>query len=415
MLQCVRLVSGMMTRPPVHDWFSDFDLLDPEWVAEPFSIWDDMRKSCPVAHTDRYNGIYFLSRYEDVRAAAYDTEHFSSRRIFVREHASLDPKTPPITSDPPHHRPARLPLMPRFSPAAVQELEAPTREICANLIDRLIDANGLEQCDVARDYALHIPMHVMLYMFGLPTTAGPQYRQWILDILENGITDHTLYLRAVAEMRRALFKVIMERKRNPGDDLVSYLLSATFEDKPLEFEHIIGSLALLMIAGVETSGSALCSIFLHLATNPEDRRRLVADPELRPTAIEEFLRAYSPQTISREIIADTKVGECPMKSGEMLILSFPSANRDPEAFPDPDRVIIDRKENRHMAFGAGIHHCIGANLARMELRVALEEWFKRFPEFVLDKRVPVTWAAGPMRGPRSVPVLLDVEPRQSGE
>ncbi len=399
-----------MTRPPIQDWFSDFDPLDPDWIENPFPIWSDMRTSCPVAHTDRYNGVFFLSRYEDVRAAAYDTEHFSSRRIFVREHASPDPQTPPITSDPPHHRPARLPLMPKFSPAAVKELEEPTRKICAGLIEEILRKNDGNRCDVAVEYALHIPMRVMLYMFGLPYTSGEQYRKWILDILENGITDHTIYLRAVAEMRRALFKLVRERQRNPGDDLVSYLNTATFEDKPLELEHVIGSLALLMIAGVETSGSAMCSIFLHLATNPDDRRRLIADPELVPTAIEEFLRAYSPQTISREIISDTEVGGCPLKAGEMLILSFPSANRDPAVFPDPDSVILDRKENRHMAFGAGIHHCIGANLARMELRVAMEEWFRRFPEFHLDRSARLEWAPGPMRGPRTVPVFLHAEP-----
>lgn len=400
----------MTTRPPIRDWFSDFDPLDPAWIENPFPIWDEMRESCPVAHTDRYHGIYFLSRYEDVRAAAYDTEHFSSRRIFFREQLAASPRTPPLTSDPPDHRPARLRLLPRFSPAAVKELEAPTREICSGLIEALLDTKERGRCDAATEYALHIPMRVMLYMFGLPYSCAEQYRNWILNILEVGTTDNAVYLRTIVEMRRNLFRLLKEREKNPGDDLVSYLLNMTVEDRRLDVEEILGSLALLMIAGVETSASALCSIFLHLATHPADRERLVAEPELMPTAIEEFLRAYTPQTLGREIVTDTEIGNCPVKAGQMLMLSFPSANRDPSVFPDPHRVILDRRENRHIAFGAGIHHCIGASLARMELRVALEEWLGRFPEFHLDRGTPIRWSAGPMRGPRSVPVLLGAGP-----
>jgi len=125
-----------------------------------------------------------------------------------------------------------------------------------------------------------------------------------------------------------------------------------------------------------------------------------------PVAIEEFLRAYSPVTMARELVKDTAIGGCPLKAGNMVLLSFPAANRDPEMFPQPDQVIIDRQENRHSAFGLGIHRCVGSNLARMEIAVALEEWLRRIPEFRLDPSERVTWSQGTVRGPRHLPLLL---------
>src|SRR5262249_51616002 len=137
---------------------------------------------------------------------------------------------------------------------------------------------------------------------------------------------------------------------------------------------------------------------------PADRPRLVTEPALIPTAIEEFLRAFAPVTMARKIKNDTIVGGYPYRAGEMVLLPFPAANRDPGFMADPDKIVIDRKENRHAAFGLGIHRCIGSNLARMELRVALEEWLRRIPDFTLDG--VVTWSAGQVRGPRSVPLKL---------
>ena len=140
----------MSTRPPVRDWESDFDHLDPRWIENPFPIWDELRRHCPVAHTDRYMDVYFPSRYEEVRAIAYDTEHFSSRRIVVRETPPPRQPAPPITSDPPEHRPAKNVLLPAFTPDAIKRHEPRVREICRKLIDRFADKGG---CDAAVDYA----------------------------------------------------------------------------------------------------------------------------------------------------------------------------------------------------------------------------------------------------------------------
>ena len=130
----------------------------------------------------------------------------------------------------------------------------------------------------------------------------------------------------------------------------------------------------------------------------------MADPALIPVAVEEFLRAYAPVTMAREVMQETTVSGCPVKPGNMVLLSFPAANRDPAVFPDADKVIIDRRENRHVAFGLGIHRCIGSNLARMNMTIAIEEWLKRIPDFSLDPSGPVTWSEGTVRGPRQLPL-----------
>src|SRR5262245_5333591 len=173
----------MSTRPPVSDWATDFDHLDPRWIENPFPIWDELRANCPVAHTERYRGVYFPSRYEDVRAVAHDTEHFSSRRIIVREVPPPRIPAPPITSDPPDHGPAKHVLLPAFTPNAIKAHEPTTREICRSLIDRFAGKDG---CDAAVDYAQEIPARVIAHMLGLPVDEGDRFRRWIHETLEVG-------------------------------------------------------------------------------------------------------------------------------------------------------------------------------------------------------------------------------------
>jgi cytochrome P450 len=165
-------------------------------------------------------------------------------------------------------------------------------------------------------------------------------------------------------------------------------------------------MVLLMIAGIDTTWSAIGASLWHLAQHPQDRQRLATGPALLDTAVEEFLRAYAPVTMARLVAKDFEFQGCPMKEGDWLLLPFPAANRDPEVFPDADKVVLDRAENRHAAFGLGIHRCLGSHLARMELRVALDEWMKRYPDFELADPGAVTWSAGQVRGPRSVPVRV---------
>jgi cytochrome P450 len=391
----------MSGRPPVKNWATDFDHLDPRWINDPYPLWEEMRQKCPIAHTERFNGVYFPSRYADVRAIAYDPEHFSSRRVIVRE--SPPPAkngSPPITSDPPRHRLARMALLPPFTPQAIDKLIPRTRAICRELLDAFADKDG---CDAAVDYAQHIPVKVIAHMLDIPVSDGDRFRGWIKAVLEDGITDYEAMTQGFQEIREYFTAHLLERRRNPGDDLISYLSQQTYPDgRQFTDNHVLGSVQLLLVAGIDTTWSGIGACLWHLGTHDEDRRRLAGEPELMPMAIEEFLRAYSPVTMAREVAKDAEVGGCTFKAGEMVLLSFPAANRDPAMFPDPDKVIIDRKENRHAAFGLGIHRCIGSNLARMEMTVAVEEFLRRIPEFRCTGEV--TWSEGAVRGPRKLPL-----------
>jgi cytochrome P450 len=394
----------MRVRPPVTDWAHDFDHLDPRWIDNPYPIWAALRQTCPIAHTQRFMGVYFPVRYQDIRTIAYDTEHFSSRRIIVREERPpMLPPAPPITSDPPQHRGQKTVLLPAFTPDAIARHKPRTQEICRELINSFSGRNG---CDGASEYAQEIPVRVIASMLGISERAGGLFRKWIHDVLELGITDHAALLRATGEMDAFFANEIAQRRAAKSDDLVSYLVGARIDGQPLSDEHIIGTLKLLLIAGIDTTWSAIGSCLWHLATHPADRRRLRQEPELMPTAVEELLRAYSPVTMAREVAKETQINGCHFKEGEMVFLSFPAANRDPEMFPDPDRVVIDRPENRHAAFGLGIHRCLGSNLARMEITVALEEWLARIADFALAPGQAVKWSEGTVRGPRQLPLVF---------
>ncbi len=397
--------SGSKSRhPPVQDWATDFDHRDPRWVENPFPIWDELRGRCPVAHSARFeDGAYFASRYDDVREIAYDSEHFSSRRVIVRERKVPTQPAPPITSDPPEHTPARKLLLPAFSPQAIARLEPRARALCRELLDAIGTA---KTCDAAVDYAQHIPVRLIAHMLGVQEQDGDLFRKWIHLVLEVGTSDESVILPALQEMSAYFFAEIKRRGAQRGEDLISFLLDARIDGQPLSDPHLVGTLRLLLIAGIDTTWSGIGASLWHLATHPEDRRRLAAEPSLMPIAIEEFLRAYAPVTMAREVAKETTVGGCTFKEKGQVLLSFPAANRDPAVFPEADKVIIDRAENRHAAFGLGRHRCLGSNLARLEMSVALEEWLARFPEFRLADGARVTWSEGTVRGPRRLPVAI---------
>lgn len=399
-------------RPPVEDWATDFDHTDPEWVANPFPIWDELRDRCPVAHSDRYGGTWLPVRHEDVSAVAYDTEHFTSRSVVVSE-VRPGPDdlpapiglAPPITSDPPFHARARRLLLPAFSPKRIRAYEPFTRELCRELLQAVA---GKEEVDAAGEYAQDIPLRVIVNMLGFPQEDADVFRRFIKMVLEDvdATAEERQALQQEGELDAYINARIDEHRAQPRDDLTSFLLDAELDGEKLDPDHVRGTMVLLMIAGIDTTWSAIGASLWHLAQHPDDRARLAAEPELVPTAMEEFLRAYAPVTMARLVAEDFEFQGCPMREGDWVLLPFPAANRDPEVFPDADRVMLDRAENRHAAFGLGIHRCIGSNLARMELRIALEEWMRHYPDFELVDPALVTWSAGQVRGPRRVPVRI---------
>ena len=228
------------------------------------------------------------------------------------------------------------------------------------------------------------------------------FRQFVHDVLE-GVNQAPENRQAGFERLDAYLddQIAASTCAEPRDDLTSYLLDVEMDGQKLSPDHVRGSIVLLLLAGIDTTWSAIGSSLWHLAAHPDDRRRLVDEPELMPTAIEELLRAYAPVTMARMVAKDHDFHGCPMKADEWVLLPFPAANRDPELFDRADEVVIDRLENRHAAFGLGIHRCLGSNLARLELRVAVEEFLGRFPEFELADPAAVGWSVGQIRGPRA--------------
>ncbi len=400
-------------RGPTTDWANDFDILDARYVEDPATVWAELRERCPVARTDRWGPTWMPVRYDDIAAIAHDVEHFSSRDIsVVTPGRELNPmattllEAPPITSDPPLHTWARRILLPAFGPSAIEKQTDVTRGVARELLDTFADRG---EADVAVEYAQHIPVRVIAQMIGVPVDDEPTFTRWAVTILQEGFNNIEKAAGAVMELITYFRARTDERRAVPAearpDDLITLLVEATDTDgQPLGDRHVIGSCFLLLLAGIDTTWSAIGSALWHLASHPDDQRRLREDRSLMDTAVEEVLRFYSPVTMARFVEDDIEFAGCPMKRGDKVLMNFPGGNRDPQMFEQADEFVIDRARNRHFAFGSGIHRCLGSNLARMELRVAIESFVDRVPFFELADPSAVTWSAGQVRGPRRVPV-----------
>ncbi|WP_157253996.1 cytochrome P450 [Nonomuraea typhae] len=404
--ELVQGVRNEIVTGPVTDWATDFSHTEGEWAADPYPIQDDLRQRCPIARTERFGGGWLPTRYDDVAAIAYDTERFSSRSIIMsnfRPPKEIAPVggVPPISSDPPFHHDARKLLLPAFTKTEVGKREAATRAYCHSLIDAFGER---EVVDAARDYAQHIPVRVIADMLGFPPEDGQHFREFIENALEGVNRPPEERVAGMGKLFEYLLVQIRDHIDRPRDDLTSFLIDAELYGQKLTADHVAGTMALLLIAGIDTTWSAIGASLWHLARTPADRERLVAEPGLLPTAMEEFLRAYAPVTMARLVKEDMSWHGVEMKAEDWVLLSFPAANRDPAQFERAGEVVIDREVNRHAAFGLGIHRCVGSHLARMELRVALEVWLERVPDFSLADPEAVTWATGQVRGPRTLPI-----------
>ena len=390
---------------PVKDLLTDYDIFDPEFVRDPYPSYSEIRESqCPIAHTDRWQGSWMPTRYDDVVALAQEYATFTSQSILVlppipgqNEGAYGGVKAPPITSDPPDHLWHRRLILPVFAPQAVAKFEPGTRAMCHALIDDFID-KGI--ADSAGEYAQHIPVRVIAVLLGIPVEMEAEFTSWVRAGLEN-ITDLEGRRWARKQIVEFFVAQVKDRQNHPREnDLITDLLNTQVEGKQVPIDYVLGVCNLMLVAGIDTTWSAIGSMLWHLAQHPEHRQQLRDNPELWPTAVEELLRVYAPVTMARVVGQDTEFQGCPMKAGDRVIMTFPAANRDPRQFENPDEVILDRAHNRHVAFGSGIHRCAGSNLARLEVRVALQVWLERIPEFELVDPASVTWAGGQVHGPR---------------
>lgn len=397
-----------MTTESTTEWATDFDHTSPAYAARAPEIWDELRTRCPVAHSDKFGGVWLPTRHEDVAAIAHDTEHFSSEGVIVApwkpENLAPIGYAPPITSDPPFHAVARRLLLPAFAPKAIARWEPSARAACRELLDSIL-ADGPSLIDAAEQYAQHIPVRVIADMLGVPREDGDKFRVFIHRILEapgQGIEG----LAYEDTLDYYLDRAVAAHRDQSTDDLIGFLSNAELDGQPLSTDHIHGTIALLLIAGIDTTWSAIGASLWHLAQSPADRRRWLADPAVVPFAVEEFLRFYAPVTMARITAGPAPIGAITTGERDWVLLPFPAANRDPDAFERAGEFVIDRQQNRHVAFGLGIHRCLGSNLARMELTVALEEWMRRIPDFELADPDAVRWSTGQVRGPRQLPIRV---------
>lgn len=403
----------MSDKPPVNDWATDYDIFDPEYVKDPVPIWRDLRNRCPIAHTERWGGSWLPTRYEDLQAFVRMVPELSSKEpIVVPTPEPIDGEmddygihAPPITSDPPEQLPMRRLILPFFTPTAVAVHRPYTEALCHALIDDFIDQGT---CDAAAQYAQQIPPRVIAHMLGIDPNRSDEFVEWVRGVLEIGLSQPEVRIKYRRIIRQFFGELVTERRANPGDDLISKLLEKDIDGEPLSDNTVVGMCNLLLVAGIDTTWSSIGSALWHFATHAEHRHRLAKEPDVFPRAIEELLRFYSPVTMARIATEEIQVGDVTFKPGDRVLMNFPAANHDPEAFAQPDEVVLDRERNRHIAFGVGIHRCAGSNLARMEMDVALRAWFNRIPEFTLSDPDSVRWAGGQVRGPRSLPVTFPV-------
>jgi cytochrome P450 len=393
--------------PPVENWLTDWDWLDDQWGENAIDIWNSVREQCPVATTERYGRAFMPVTMETVAQVANDTEHFSSIWVNVGRPDAPRSPAPPITSDPPEHHGHRRLLLPAFSPKKVAPLEEKLRTFCRKLI---ADLDGTDTADAAEQYSQHIPVHGICILTGIPEDDAELFRDWIYRNFQLGPRDNAVRAAVAKEMGDYIDVLLRDRLENPQDDMLTLVANAEIDGEPVDWDLKLGYIRLLIIAGIDTTWSAIGSGLWHFGQHPDEVARLVAadnDDLLWNTASEEVLRYYAPVTMARKVIGETEVGGCPVHPGDQMLLTFPAANHDPAAFENPEVFDIDRAQNRHVAFGLGIHRCVGSNLARLELVVALQEWMRAFPDYSLDTATPTTWANGQIRGPRNIPVHLN--------
>ena len=401
------LETDQIDSEPVTDWINDWDWLDPNWGPNAIDIWNSVREECPMASTERYGRAFMPVTMEAVSQVAKDTENFSSIWVgLARPDAPRQP-APPITSDPPDHQAHRRLLLPAFNPRRVNAMEQELREYCRGLIAEL---DGLDTADAATQYTQHIPVHGICQLTGIPEQDADLFRDWIYRNFQLGPKDNAVRTQVYLEMTAYIDALLQDRLDSPASDMLTNIANAEIDGEEVEWQLKVGYVRLLIVAGIDTTWSALGSGLWHFAKNNDQVSQLVGvddDDLLWQTASEEVLRFYAPVTMARKVVAETEVAGCPVYPGDQMLATFPAANHDPAAFDSPEIFDIARTKNRHLAFGLGIHRCVGSNLARMELLVGLQEWLRAFPNYSLDPDRETIWAPGQIRGPRTIPVTLN--------
>lgn len=350
-------------------------------LANPFPVVNTLRENCPVVHSNNHGGFWNLLRYRDVRAAAVNASTFSSREITIPSEPLL--ATPaPVCVDPPTHMQYRHPLLRKFTPQVLAGLEPAIRAKVREIMDAFIERG---QADLTEELFVPFPAFAALELLNLPHSDFPSFSRWAklaFTIPEEGSED-AKWEYEVAAYFAPLYEQLAGSE---SDDIPSVARRLLIEGREIDVMEFVMLLTTLVTAGLDTTTNASANIALLLDEQPELRQQLIERPELMPTAVEEMLRYLTPlPMLARIATHDVEIGGETIHEGEKVGLHWMSANHDPEEFPDPESVILDRSPNRHVAFGIGPHRCIGMHLARIEVRVVLEEILARIPNYRVVK------------------------------
>jgi cytochrome P450 len=393
----------VLTKAQIH-----YDPFDAVILDDPYPTYRLLRDEAPAYRAEESN-TWVLSRHEDVQAAAQDHQTYSSvDGIFPMPPGSdfFQSVLPMmIVMDPPRHNQLRALVSRAFTPRRIAALSDGIEDLAQDLFERL--DHGAGSADFVVDFAGVLPAVVIADLLGVPREDRGKFRQWSnllvqVDLRQGETADA---LAAMASVYEYFTDFLADRRRPPRDDLMSALVYAEIDGVRLTDEEVLGFCALLLIAGHETTSNLLGNAAVVLAQHPESRHRLATDHSLLGPAVEELLRYDSPaQGLSRTLTRDVTLHNTLMRRDEKVLLLFGSANRDERVFPDPDVFDIDRKPEHQVAFGRGVHFCLGAALARMEARIALAALLQRVPDWEVDLASAQRLRSGPIRGYTSLPI-----------
>jgi cytochrome P450 len=387
----------------------DYDPI--QFYEDPYPIYRQLRDDAPVYH-NRARGVWVLSRYEDVQTAARDWGTLVNGRgvdVFVEDfsHGPGDF----LDMDPPRHDQLRHILRHDFAPKRIKSLEPFIRDRVIELIEPLLEQGG---GDLAKQFAQRLPLTMIAELWGVPRADHHLLEDWFVRMV--GRVPGQLEMPedvgvAAEEMKEYVTAALRERRNAPREDLLSTIAQAV-EDGRMEEDEVDGMTRIVLIAGIHTTSTLIANSLLLLASLPDERRALASEPERIPGAIEELLRYESPvQWLGRAAESDFALHDAVIPAGDRLILLWGSANRDERKFENPDVLDLERSPVYHMAFGQGIHHCIGAPLARMESRVAFEEFFTRIPDYEIAGPLTRLFTRQEQRGIASLPARLETGSR----
>lgn len=380
--------------PKEHATAEDFDFHGPA-LDDVFDTYKTLREQCPVGRSDKHGGFWYLTKSEDIFAAEQDPNTYSVAPSMLLPAFGTDVPLIPIDIDPPEHTDYRKLLLPLFTPKATARLEEGMHQTAKDLA---VEVAAQDVVDVSAGFARPMPTIIFSRLAGFPEKDWPKFDQWVDDIIYERTVDPERARRASRDVMDYFDELLKQRAGNTDTgDLVGHLLNVEMGGRKLTHDELISYCYLLFLAGLDTTAWAIRSSLWFLAQHPKEQSALRENPDMIPTAAEEFLRTLSPvQAMARTCKADVEVGGEQIKAGERVVLVFGAGNRDPEVYDDPDEIIIDRENNRHLAFGGGIHRCLGSNLGRRELIVALEEFLATVPEFSLANPDEQWHGVGPL-------------------